>query len=134
MGKKRKGFLIAAAVLVILAVAVAATILVGSQNSKATLEAVIAEANLPQIPDGTFHGKHSAFPVIVEVDVTVKDHAITAIDLVRHMNGQGEAAEVIPQKVVEAQSLLVDTVSGATYSSKAMLIAIQNALQAAAGE
>jgi uncharacterized protein with FMN-binding domain len=72
--------------------------------------------------------------VIVKVDVTVRDHVITAIDLVQHTNGQGGAAAEMPGKVVEAQSLLVDAVSTATYSSKVILLAIRDALQNAVGE
>lgn len=40
-------------------------------------------------------------------------------------NGQGSGADVIPLRVVEAQSLNVDIVSGATYSSKIILLAIK---------
>lgn len=36
-------------------------------------------------------------------------------------------AESIPQMVIEAQSLEVNVVSGATYSSKVILKAIENA-------
>jgi uncharacterized protein with FMN-binding domain len=46
-----------------------------------------------------------------------------------HRNGQGEAAEVIPQMVVDAQSLQVDAISGATFSSKVILLAIEDALK-----
>jgi uncharacterized protein with FMN-binding domain len=47
---------------------------------------------------------------------------------VKHVNGQGKPAEVITEKVIETQSLQVDVVSGATYSSKVILKAIENAL------
>ncbi|MBE0600950.1 MAG: FMN-binding protein, partial [Firmicutes bacterium] len=83
---------------------------------------------------GTYTGAYSAFPVSAEVAVTVQDHQIAAIDLVRHNNGQGGAAEAIPQMVVDAQSIQVDTVTGATFSSKVILLAIRDALQNAAGE
>ena len=48
--------------------------------------------------------------------------------MLEHKNGQGTPAEVIPEKVVETQTLEVDIVSGATYSSKVILKAIENAL------
>ncbi|TYB94365.1 MAG: FMN-binding protein, partial [Kosmotoga sp.] len=50
------------------------------------------------------------------------------IELIEHNHGRGEAAEVIPEKVVEAQSLKVDIITSATYSSKVILKAIENAL------
>jgi uncharacterized protein with FMN-binding domain len=53
---------------------------------------------------------------------------IKKIEIVRHLNGQGKPAEVIPDRVIEMQSLDVDIISGATYSSKVILKAIENAL------
>ena len=58
-----------------------------------------------------------------------RKHMIKEIELKKHDNGQGFPAEIIPGKVVEAQSLEVDIVSGATYSSKVILKAIENALK-----
>jgi uncharacterized protein with FMN-binding domain len=89
----------------------------------------VADIDLAAIPDGTYAGQYTCFPVAVEVEVTVADHAITDIVLVKHQNGQGGAAEVLPERVVAAQSLRVDTVSGATYSSKVILKAIEDALK-----
>lgn len=60
--------------------------------------------------------------------VTVRDHLIIDIELVEHETGKGQSAEIIPKKVIEQQSLKVDHVSGATYSSKVILKAIQDAL------
>lgn len=89
----------------------------------------IANVDLSQIEDGTYTGKYESFPLAAEVEVRVADHVITGIELVRHSHGQGEAAEAIPARVVEAQSLEVDVVTGATYSSKVILKAIENALR-----
>jgi uncharacterized protein with FMN-binding domain len=50
------------------------------------------------------------------------------IQLVKHRNGQGSWAEAMLTKVVDAQSLDVDTVTGATLSSKVILRAIAKAL------
>ncbi len=134
MSKKGKVLLILVALIVILATAVAAVITISERNLRALATVTLEEFDLSQIPDGEFIGKHGAFPVSAEVEVTVKDHQITAIALIKHANGQGSDAEVIPQRVVDTQSLLVDTVAGATYSSKVILLAIQNALRNAVGE
>lgn len=91
----------------------------------------IAQIDLSAVVDGTYAGSYSAFPVSAEVSVTVKNHVITTIELVKHENGQGTPAEIIPGKVVESQSLQVDSVSGATYSSRVILKAIENALLSA---
>ena len=68
-------------------------------------------------------------PVSAKVSVTIKDHRIESIELLEHNNGQGAGAEVIPSIVVEKQTMQIDTISGATYSSKVILKAIENALQ-----
>jgi len=89
----------------------------------------ICDVDLASVPDGKYEGTHKVFPISAVVEVTVKEHKITGIDLVKHQNGQGGAAEAIPGKVVEAQSLQVDAVSGATLSSKVILLAIEDALK-----
>jgi len=94
-------------------------------------ETSIPDVDLSKIADGVYKGSHKVFPVEAEVRVTIENHKIIGIELVKHFNGQGTAAEVIPDRVTEAQSLGVDIVSGATYSSKVILKAIENALQSA---
>ncbi|MHB8963157.1 MAG: FMN-binding protein [Saccharofermentanales bacterium] len=88
----------------------------------------IADVEFSQKEDGVYFGSYEAFPVAVELEVTIKDHAITRIELLKHDNGQGKAAEAIVDRVVEYQSLEVDIISGATYSSKVILKSIENAL------
>lgn len=88
----------------------------------------IADVDLNSIEDGTYEGSYGSFPVSAIVEVTVKNHEIIEIKLTDHSNGQGQPAEVLPEKVVEAQSLEVDVVSGATYSSRVILKAIETAL------
>ncbi|MEW5785861.1 MAG: FMN-binding protein [Bacillota bacterium] len=95
------------------------------------MESKITDVDLSKISNGAYLGSYKAFPVAVEVKVTVTDHQITGIELLKHNNGQGGAAETITGKVVEAQSLSVDTISGATISSKVILKAIENALTGA---
>jgi uncharacterized protein with FMN-binding domain len=79
--------------------------------------------------DGTYRGESVVGPVKVVLDVVIKDRTITAIDLILHRNGLGKKAEAIIPTVIEAQSLEVDVVSGATGSSKAILQSIENALK-----
>ena len=61
--------------------------------------------------------------------VTVNSHRITEIDIIRHDGGRGKDAESITKSVVEYQSLQVDSVAGATYSSRVILRAIEDALK-----
>lgn len=91
-------------------------------------DVTIPKVDFSTIEDGTYTGSYKVFPVSVKVQVTVEDHHITSIDLIEHKNGQGAPAESIPEQVIKAQSLDVDAVTGATYSSKVILLAIEDAL------
>jgi uncharacterized protein with FMN-binding domain len=90
---------------------------------------VITTPDFHQKPDGVYRGQYSLGPVRVIVDVTVRDGAIDTIDLIQHRNGRGKKAEAVIPEVMEAQYLDVDVVSGATASSKAILKAIEAALE-----
>lgn len=89
----------------------------------------IKNVDLSKISDGTYLGSFDALEVGADVKVKVDNHKITAIKIVHHKNERGKKAEVIPERVISAQSLQVDTVSGATNSSKVILKAIDNALE-----
>ena len=128
---KRKTIIkIAIVAAVIAGIAITAKIVIG--NIESNLEELkyleIEEVDLSTIKDGTYYGEYSALPVLAKVKVTVEGHQIKDIELLEHVNGQGSGAEIIPATVVEKQTLQIDTVSGATYSSKVILAAIENAL------
>lgn len=128
---KRKRRIIVAAVIILIGIIAAisvAKLYIEAGLTKLT-DSTISDIDLSQIGDGIYKGSYEVFPVAAEVKVRVENHSITEIELVKHSNGQGAAAEVIPHKVMEAQSLQVDTVSGATYSSKVILKAIEYALK-----
>lgn len=90
--------------------------------------AVYTTPDVRRIPNGTYTGKQRVGIVNAKVRVTVMDGRIEAIDILKHFNGQGEDAEAVIDDVIAAQSVEVDTISGATYSSAAILKAIENAL------
>ncbi len=89
----------------------------------------VENIDMTQIQDGIYVGNAEVLWIAADVKVIVKAHKIESVDLIRHKNERGSGAEVIPERVVEAQSLQVDTVSGATNSSKVILKAIENALK-----
>ncbi len=119
----------------VLAVLVAAVLLIGQQLDKGLSsfdDMVLTDPDLAKIPDGVYPGSFAQTPISVEVEVTVTDHTITDIRLLKHDNGMGGDAEAILARVVAAQSVEeIDAISGATYSSKAILKAIEQALSAA---
>lgn len=84
--------------------------------------------DLSKLSDGSYSGAYSVFPVDVEVTVEVSANKIVNITIDKHVNGKGMPAEEIVNTVVKQQSLDVDMISGATYSSKVILKAIEHAL------
>ena len=84
--------------------------------------------DLTDIADGTYEGSAETPLVQVTVKVTVSDHEITDIELVRHANGKGESAESMIPEMINANTSEVDGVSGATMSSKTIRAAVKNAL------
>ncbi len=91
----------------------------------------IQDIKTSNLKDGTYQGSFDALFVRADVSVVVKEQKITAININEHYNDRGAAAEVITDRVVASQSLKVDTISGATNSSKVLLKAVEIALEQA---
>jgi uncharacterized protein with FMN-binding domain len=127
---KKKYVVLIVIVGIILAMVITTVVTIKNMETKLEQLALteIPEFDLSTVKDGIYNGSYKVFPVAVEVNVTVKNHAITDITLIKHTNGQGKPAEVIIDQVISKQSLQVDSISGATYSSKVILKAIENAL------
>lgn len=68
--------------------------------------------------------------------VTVRDGKIAAVEPVRHRENRPlTALRVIPERIVEAQGInAIDAVTGATVSSRAILRAVEQALEKAREE
>ena len=81
------------------------------------------------LTDGTYEGEARTGPVKVVAEVTIQDQQITKINLLKHSNWKGEAAEApVVARIVEDQSTKVDAVSGATMSSVAIMNAVEDAI------
>jgi uncharacterized protein with FMN-binding domain len=86
------------------------------------------------LKDGVYTGTATGFQPGMVVEVTVKGGKISAVkvtqsnDTPRWLNA---VLGVLPARVVKANSTDVDTVTGATFSSKGLLSAVENALQKA---
>jgi uncharacterized protein with FMN-binding domain len=93
--------------------------------NKLTIENVAVS----QVKDGTYEGSTEIFPVTASVRVTVSAGRITDIAMLSHGHGPNHGADAILPRVIAAQSLTVDAVSGSTYSSKVVLKAIETALK-----
>jgi uncharacterized protein with FMN-binding domain len=98
-------------------------------NLESLSQIEIEDINLSSIEDGLYRGKYKVIPIEVIIDVRIENHLITEMILIKHSNGKGELAEMILDDVIINQSLDVDLVTGASYSSLVILLAISDALR-----
>lgn len=86
---------------------------------------------------GTYEGTAAGLNGDITVNVTVSSDAITAIEIVAQQETVGiadAALEQIPERIVASQSLGVDSVSGATFTSKGIVEAVASAVTLAGGD
>jgi uncharacterized protein with FMN-binding domain len=109
--------------------AVLAAVLIAAISSSCALPDIrVMTPGFNLLPDGTYQGSYDSGMVKAIVDVTISTGTIERIDILKHECGLGKPAEAIVNVIVEAQSLDVDAVAGATYSSLVILKAIEMAL------
>jgi uncharacterized protein with FMN-binding domain len=94
-------------------------------------DAEVTPVDLTQIDDGVYTGAFGEFLVSVELKVTVENHRITCIDIVDQHCGPGYRALETMDRIMAAQCPLVDAVTGATGSSRCIMIAVHSALTGA---
>jgi len=81
---------------------------------------------------GTYTGEAYGNTSTIVVDVTVSDTEITKVEIVEHGESPilfDAARDTVISEILDEQTLAVDTVSGATVSSKAIVTAVANALE-----
>ncbi len=89
--------------------------------------------NFSKLNDGAYHGAYAGGMYkwrVNECDVTVDSGKVTGIQLAVSQDPGGKNTQHLElyERVIRAQSLQVDTISGATLTSKAYLKAVENAL------
>ena len=133
----KKGVKITLGVVIILVIlAVIIFVVVGNYFDKVSekMESMVINSTefdekLKTIEDGVYVGEYFIEDLLgAEVEVTVIDHKITEVEILQHKHGKGEDAEVITNDIIENQSIGVDIITGATYSSKFILKATENAI------
>ncbi len=88
------------------------------------------------LKDGVYVGRAQGFGGEVVVDVTISGGRITAIAVRPHDETPfiaGPAIETLVAKMIETQSPEVEAVSGATYTSNALIAAVKQAVRKAEG-
>ncbi len=90
----------------------------------------IGEVDLAVVSDGPYRGSFAFERWSNTVEVTVQNHVITAIRIIKDMKfAKDEVSSAVFERVRTQQSVQVDAVSGSTVTSKAYLKSIELALQ-----
>ncbi|MCY3047669.1 FAD-dependent oxidoreductase [Aerococcus urinae] len=90
-----------------------------------------------QFTPGEYKTKAKGHNSALDMLVTFSESAIKAIDIDQSSESEGlsdKVFEIIPQQIVDFQTLNVDTVSGATISSLGIIEGVSEAVKEAAGE
>lgn len=80
---------------------------------------------------GTYEGKAMGHNAEIDVAVTLDNNKITSVKILKNFETPAVSElpkKVIPQMIVENQSLKVDRISGATFTSMGILNAVRSAL------
>jgi len=103
----------------------------GMKGMKEVREYQIPKVDLATINDGDYTGDYENGRWGLSVKVAIRNHAVTDIQIVdqKKSNVSKSLADKLNKKIMDAGSINVDAVSGATITSKAYLIAVSRAFQ-----
>jgi uncharacterized protein with FMN-binding domain len=122
----RKGLIITLAVVVVLVGAMAAAAFPGMGAVRRTQ---VAAVDLSRVADGSYTGAFSAGRFQFAVNVDVKGNAITAVSL-RDPARENDVTRAVAAAIIQKQTVVMDAVSGASLTTRAMTKAVENALEA----
>lgn len=82
------------------------------------------------LEDGVYKGTGTGYAGDITASVLIKDKQIVSIDILSSSDDAAffTRAKAVIDKIIEGQTLDVDTVSGATFSSRGIISAVKNAL------
>lgn len=86
---------------------------------------------------GTYSGEFQGLGGKVKVNVTVDENEIKDIEVLENYETPGVGTvpiEQIPKEIIERQTLAVDTITGATLTSNAILASVENCLKQAGAD
>lgn len=90
---------------------------------------IINSVNTSDVNDGIYSGKYNGGRWTNEVEVTLKNHKITDIKIVKDVTFPiKNVTDEIINKVIKKQNTNIDMIAGSTVTSKAYLKSIENAL------
>lgn len=108
-----------------------------AQPSGSTTPAPSETGSAAIFTPGTYEGTGKGYGGDIKVSVTVDETSITDIEVVEQTETEGVGGAALPtlvDKVLSAQSVNIDGVSGATYTSDGFLTAVREAITASGAD
>ena len=102
-----------------------------TENADTTETATSTDTADQVYKDGTYTGDGQGFGGNIQVQITIADDTLTDIQVVsaeKEDSAYLSHGKAVIDRILEAQSTDVDTVSGATFSSTGILMAVEDAL------
>lgn len=144
--RKMKAWIIVAIVLGVTIIAAAGGFLADAPGRNEIQALVIQDVDFKNLRDGTYLGEYTgtkSHSRDTKIEVTISGGEITTVRILKGaLDKEGKPAELtgglsiddLFSNAIEAKTLQVDAISGATLTSKAHLKALENALKQAQGE
>ncbi|MGI6214903.1 MAG: FAD-dependent oxidoreductase [Christensenellales bacterium] len=108
---------------------------------------VVAEGGKKALKPGTYEAAALGLNDLIKVAVTVNENEIESVEVLSHQETAGIGSPltekqlegdtpvaVLPERIVEAQSYGVDSIAGATMTSRAIKLAVKDALEQAGAD
>ena len=111
-----------------------AMLLTGCSNNEAVLTTATGDATMTP---GTYSSAQNGYAGEFEVKVTVDQTSITAIEIGENNETEaigGMAIDQLPTAIIDAQSIAIDGLSGATFTSDAIIAGVKDCLQQAGAD
>ncbi len=141
--KKRRGWLIPVGILALLIIGGLGMLIADTPNRREIAEMQIGQVDFSRLNDGTYTGSFTGTKGHmrdVTLTVTIANGVVTDVSIPNEALddegnplelGEGVTSVEYLNRAVNAQSLGIDAISGATLTSKTLLKALENALEQA---
>jgi len=141
--KKRRGWLIPVGILALLIIGGLGMLIADTPNRREIAEMQIGQVDFSRLNDGTYTGSFTGTKGHmrdVTLTVTIANGVVTDVSIPNEALddegnplelGEGVTSVGYLNRAVNAQSLGIDAISGATLTSKTLLKALENALEQA---
>lgn len=109
-----------------------------AEETKTDDEKKDSDQSKSELKDGTYEIKESGHNASIDFEIKIADNKISEINVLKSFETPGVTTKALetdlPESIIENQSTAVDTITGATVSSRALIRAVEKAIGEAGGK